>query len=172
MNNDRVKFITINTDASFSNKYEIGTYAFYIVCNHFKIHHGGIFKQHVATSKEAELMSIGNALAALLQRKKLPMCNVLVINTDCVNAILDIKNKSSEIGKYVANLYDKLYKRLGCVKGDFRHVKAHTGDNASRSKANEWCDKEAKRWMGIALELEKKKLKAIANGNSYVDEGR
>jgi ribonuclease HI len=162
----RVKCITINTDASFSRRYEIGTYAFYIVCDLFKIHYGGILSQYLNDSKEAELMSIGNAIAALLQRKSLPICNVLVINTDCTNAILDIRNKSSDTGRFVAKLYDKLYARLGCVKGDFRHVKAHTRDSASRSRANEWCDKEAKRWMGIAIIKEQHKLKKHGKRNA------
>jgi hypothetical protein len=33
--------VTINTDASFSRKYNVGSYAFFILCNEFKIAKSG-----------------------------------------------------------------------------------------------------------------------------------
>jgi len=36
---------------------------------------------------------------------------------------------------------------------EFRHVKAHSGKNDARSFVNEWCDKEAKKWMRYSLNL-------------------
>ena len=49
-------------------------------------------------------------------------------------------------------------KGLILPKYDFRHVRAHNGLLDSRSKANNWCDQEAKKWMREAVKLK------IANG--------
>lgn len=154
----RVRCITINTDASYSSKYKIGTYAFYIVCDTFKIKSGGIFKCAPSNPMEAEMMCMANALHTLLVQHELPQTSILVINSDCLFSFQHITRKSKlPIGRKVASILKQVRNRTllnGCImpKYEFRHVKAHNGTPDARSHVNEWCDREAKRWMGIALQ--------------------
>lgn len=146
--------ITINTDASFSGEHQKGGYAFYIVCNDFRIKSGGPFRADPRNSEDAEMMAIGNAIATLLRRVELPKTKLLVINSDCKsglskidkpNKILKVKNRP--LPRKIRGLIDELLKRIGNPKVDFRHVKAHNGHPDARSWVNDWCDKEAKRHM-------------------------
>jgi len=47
--------ITINTDASFCQQTKVGAYAFYIVCDLFRIKKAGVFKQNPANPMDAEM---------------------------------------------------------------------------------------------------------------------
>jgi ribonuclease HI len=152
-----VNCITINTDASFSHKHNIGTYAFYIICDTFKIQKGGIFKSKVKSPMEAEMMCMANALHTCLQQPELPKTKIIVLNSDCLFAFHNIGKGStkSEVGRKVAQIRSKLRKATAIYPSlpifEFRHVKVHNGAPDARSHVNEWCDREAKRWMGIAL---------------------
>lgn len=152
-----LKCITINTDASFHPEQKVGGYAFYIVCDLFKIQKGGAFKVNPKNPSDAELMCIANAIATLLAQKELPTANLIVINSDSLWAFEKISLKSKNAtGKIVAQLLKKLRQRMafrGAVlpKFEFRHVKAHSGKNDARSWVNEWCDHEAKKWMRSKL---------------------
>jgi ribonuclease HI len=145
--------ITINTDASYHIEKKVGGYAFYIVCDLFKIRKGGMFKNSPANSTEAEMMSIANAIATLLAQKELPKVKWLIINTDSIPAITRIKKAArtgNDLDKQVWLLLRKLNSRLS-AKSKIRHVKAHSKMGDARSKANEWCDTEAKKWMREAV---------------------
>jgi ribonuclease HI len=145
--------ITINTDASFHPEKKVGGYAFYIVCDLFKIQKGGMFKTQPKTAMEAEMMCMANALHTLLSQKELPSTKWIIINSDCLFSFEKIKRKSqSDIGRRVAEILRKVRIRMsymGLIKPEFefRHVKAHNGTNDARSWVNDWCDKEAKKWM-------------------------
>jgi ribonuclease HI len=152
--------ITINTDASYHIEKKVGGYAFYIVCDLFKIRKGGMFKSHPANSTEAEMMSIANAVATLLAQKELPKVKWLIINTDSIPAITRIKkaaHSGNDLNKQVELLLRKLKSRLS-AKSKFCHVKAHSNIGDARSKANDWCDKEAKMWMRLAVSQTQKPL--------------
>ena len=148
-----VNCITINTDASFHPQKKIGGYAFYIVCDLFKMQKGGMFKVQPKTPMEAEMMCIGNALFTLLAQKELPSAKLIVINSDCLFCFEKIKRKSKDrIGRQVAEILRKVRVKTSfrgeiMSKFEFRHVKAHNGTPDARSFANDWCDKEAKKWM-------------------------
>lgn len=148
-----VNCITINTDASFHPVHKKGGYAFYIVCDLFKIQKGGMFKKNPKTAMEAEMMCMANALYTLLSQKELPSTKWIVINSDCLFSFERIKRKSQDaIGKQVAEMLRKVrlktsYKDVIMPKFEFRHVKAHNGTPDARSWVNDWCDKEAKKWM-------------------------
>lgn len=152
--------ITINTDASYHIEKKVGGYAFYIVCDLFKIRKGGMFKKSPANSTEAEMMSIANTIATLLAQKELPKVKWLIINTDSIPAITRIKKAArtgNDLDKQVWLLLRKLNSRLS-AKSKIRHVKAHSKIDDARSKANDWCDKEAKRWMRLAVSQTEKPL--------------
>jgi ribonuclease HI len=146
--------ITINTDASFHPVHQKGGYAFYIISDLFKIQKGGMFKHEPKTPQEAEEMCIGNAIATLLAQSELPTCKLLIINSDCKYAFNAIKNPSGikqTTARKVYELLHELVEKLGNPEYQFRHVKAHTNITDKRTWVNDWCDKEAKKWMRLAV---------------------
>lgn len=149
--------LTINTDASFHPQKKVGGYAFYIVCDLFKIQKGGMFKVDPKNPEEAELMCMANAIATLLAQKELPTVSLIVINSDCLWSFSKVGLKKPGTGGIVAKLLKKLRARTNKsetqrTKWEFRHVKAHNGTADKRSWVNDWCDKEAKKWMRLKAE--------------------
>lgn len=158
-----ISCITINTDASYSGDHKKGGYAFYIVCNEFRIKSGGPFRVEPRNSEEAEMMAIGNAIATLLRRAILPKTKLLVINSDCKNGMTKIQKPNKIVNvdnrtlpRKVKELLNQLSNRVGNPKIDFRHVKAHNGFPDARSWVNDWCDKEAKKHMKASVKKIKK----------------
>ena len=140
--------ITINTDASFHPHHRTAGYAFWIICDHFKIQKGGMFKKKMPNNSfEAEIMCMGNAIATLLAQKHIPAVHWVAINSDCMNGMECISGGTRPLGVEVLNLWNRLQKKTGAQVMAFRHVRAHTGKRDSRSFVNEWCDKEAKKWQ-------------------------
>ena len=161
-----INCITINTDASFNYKWKVGGYAFYIICDLFKIQKGGMFKVRPSNPMEAEMMCMANALTTLLHQKELPSVKLIVINSDCLFSFDKISLKKDGVGKTVAQILKKVRKEMawkGVVmpEFDFRHVKAHTKNKDARSMVNGWCDKEAKKWMRKACEKMETELQKI-----------
>ncbi len=150
----KVNCITINTDASFHPEKKVGGYAFYIICDLFKIQKSGRFKKNPKNPEEAEMMCMANALHTLLHQKELPLTKIIVINSDCLNSFHKIGLKKEGIGKMIAKILKEVRQKTSenniLPNYDFRHVKAHNGTPDARSWVNNWCDKEAKKWMRIA----------------------
>ena len=143
--------VTINTDASFHPQLKYGAYAFWAVCNDFKITKSGVFKKKCINPDDAEAKCILNALTVILKSHK--GISKIIINTDSLNAIAYLTNNRNHIRKYrlIGNkgtefnrLFFSLIKKTVI---EFRHVKAHSGIDDKRSYVNEWCDAEAKRNM-------------------------
>ncbi|MEX0597119.1 MAG: RNase H family protein [Candidatus Paceibacterota bacterium] len=138
--------ITINTDASFCPLTKVGGFAFYIICNDFKIQKAGEFRTKPKNPTEAEAMCIGNAIATLLAQDLPKEVNYIIINTDCLHAISLIKSYDG-VYKKVRKFKNRLFRVVRPQRIEFRHVKAHNGTPDARSWVNDWCDKEAKRYM-------------------------
>lgn len=161
--------ITINTDASFSNKYHIGTYAFWIACDKGKFFRSGALKGNVRSSINAELKCIINALNYVFTNDEFKSVRKIIINTDCLSAIHKLQNPK---GVWSENKNPELLKELDFIKTHFgkihdsyfsehpdkkkvtieyRHVKAHLHTNNARHSINDMCDREAKAQMGLLL---------------------
>jgi ribonuclease HI len=153
-----VSTITINTDASHHPDYKIGGYAFYIVCNHFKIMKSGVFKTKPANSTAAETMCIGNALAELA-KMDLPKTTFLIINTDSKHSIGNIERSYNPLSEEVNKIWQKVIEKTGSTKNEFRWVRAHSKVKDARSYVNEWCDYNAKKEMRKAVRKKKKQDK-------------
>ncbi len=162
LNKKTVRCITVNTDASFHPEKKVGGYAFYIICDLFKIQKGGMFKKQPKNAMEAEMMCMANALHTLLNQPELPSTKLIVINSDCLFSFDRIGLKKEGVGKTVAQILKKVRNATSIKNGlilpkfEFRHVKAHNGTPDARSWVNEWCDKEAKKWMKESLCLKEK----------------
>lgn len=146
--------VTINTDASFHSTYNVGSFAYKIVCNQGTIRRYGAFRTKTINSLDAEIKSICNALHSVLSENFTDVF-LIVINTDCTNAIQAItgKGKYKNIGKKyestkkAKDFINRLKQKYKKVRIDFRHVKAHTeltAGSPARNFVNDWCDITAK----------------------------
>jgi ribonuclease HI len=144
--------VTINTDASFHPILKYGAYAFWAICNDFKITKSGVFRKKCQTPDDAEAKCIINALTVILKSHK--GISKIIINTDSLNAISYLTKDTFHISKYSLSL-SKMRQFQQCLtilpinktKIEYRHVKAHSGINDTRSYVNEWCDSEAKKQL-------------------------
>jgi ribonuclease HI len=148
--------ITITTDASYCNKTKSAGYAFRIKWSDGELNKGGQFKGKINNSTDAEIKCAANALYAfgLLEISS----KLLVLNTDCQTIVspTDKEHKITEAHKEML----RIAQVLNVDKIDYRHVKSHSGVHDNRSKANKWCDREAKRQM-----------KALREGVKLLDGG-
>lgn len=148
--------VTINTDASFHPIHKYGAYAFWAVCNEFKITKSGVFRGKCMNSHDAEAKCIINALRVVLFAHN--GITKIIVNTDSLNAIALITNDKAHIKRYIGQ-NQKMWQHIRTAhnkvlhnskskpKIEFRHVRAHTGADDKRSYVNEWCDAEAKKQL-------------------------
>lgn len=161
--------ITLNTDASFSNKHNLGAYAFWIACNKGKFFRSGALKGSIYTPIHAEMKCIINALHFIFENNELRSVKKIIINTDCLFAIdafrkpnakwlstkrENIVNESAIIKKRFNSLFNDYFAKKPKIKKvviEYRHIKAHKHTNDARHYVNDMCDREAKSQMGVLL---------------------
>ena len=140
-----MSLITINTDASWSRVTGWGSYAFWAVCNDFKIQKSGVFKTKCSNPDTAELKCIINALSCVAKKGKF---SKIIVNTDSLNSIHIFENDLPKLVKYGlghGKSFRKMFnKEFGHLKIEFRHVKAHKTPTDGRTYVNAWCDENAK----------------------------
>lgn len=150
--------VTINTDASYHPQFNVGAYAFWIVCRGIRVVQAGPLKTCI-DSHDAEVMAIANALYALL-KSEFQGIKFIVINTDCTHAIEAIRDgnksrykNSAKAIKKCQNIIKDLKKKYNPGPAKFRkkpfiswrYVKAHTSTETARLWVNDWLDKAAKK---------------------------
>ena len=161
--------VTVNTDASYSNKHKIGSYAFWIVSDKGKIFRSGTLKGSVCSSTHAEMKCILNAFHCLFETEEWNCVTKIIVNTDSMIAIEKFQNNhgkwlSTKKSEFLAEskiiqsclnriLVDHINKKNNKKKIiiEYRHVKAHQHKKTSRNFVNYMCEKEAKRQLGISL---------------------
>lgn len=144
--------VTINTDACFHTKLKYGGYAFWAVSDDFKITKSGVFRKKCQTSDDAESKCIINALTVILKAHK--GITKIIVNTDSLNAIAYLTKDTKHISRYgLSGSKMRQFQQcltmlpIGKIKIEYRHVKAHSNVDDSRSFVNEWCDTNAKKMM-------------------------
>lgn len=144
--------VTINTDASFHPSLKYGAYAFWAICDDFKITKSGVFRKKCVDPTDAEAKCIINALTVILKAHK--GITKIIINTDSLNAIAFLTKDKNHIRRYgLSNSKLRQFQQylsylpIGKITIEYRHVKAHSGVDDRRSYVNEWCDAEAKRQL-------------------------
>lgn len=140
--------VTINTDASFSKKHERGTYAFWIICNEFKVTMSGIIKKRCVRPEIAEYRAIINALHVLLTAQTNKKITRIIINTDCLNVIHLFNRDKEKImrynlaswGNHLTLMAETMLRQYGIKKEsvDIRHVKSHENTDTPRNFVNQW----------------------------------
>ena len=152
--------VTINTDASYSKQHKIGAFAFWIVCNDFKITRSGALRKQCHRPEVAEFRCIINAFH-VLYTQDLSNVTKIIVNTDCLNVIhFCTKNKEAirkyNLGIWGTQLVAKLEVITGSIKRkipiEWRHVKSHVTTEGARNWVNDWCDKSAKQELRKALQ--------------------
>lgn len=144
--------VTINTDASFWHHQQKGSWAFWAVCNKFKITKCGVFRESIRNSSEAELKCMINAVFCVIKAE--PGITKIILNTDsqiCMKAIKR-QNPNSSLCKFVT-IFVNMTKHIPI---EFRHVKAHSKVKDARSYVNDWCDKNARK--ALKESVKKKKI--------------
>lgn len=153
--------LTVNTDASFNQRHQCGTYAFTIVSNLGRHQASGPLKGNIHDATEAEMKCIVNALA-FIAKDPMVMLKVtkIFINTDSMNAIHLFTRNERNIRRYrldkkyykrVAHAYLKIRESMPDKTVDISHVKGHNYDGSKRSYVNEWLDAMAKSEMNKLL---------------------
>lgn len=166
--------ITINTDASFSNTHNIGTYAFWIASNKGKLFRSGALKGKIYSSTHAEMKCIINAMHQIFNDENFKNVTRIIVNTDCLFLIDKfedpykdwISSKKIQLiheSNAIKNKFKKIYNSYFSdkpnkfkIKIEYRHVKAHSHTENARHFVNDFCDKEAKKQMGLLLKTIKK----------------
>lgn len=160
--------IIINTDASYHPKYNVGAFAFWIVCNAGRRIQSGPLRS-VKNAMDAELQAIGNALHAVHEDKHKKIDKIF-INTDCKYAILAITagkhigrcgetvRKVKKIIQTVASTHIDMSKK-GEIKKFiiWRYVPAHTDGNTKREWVNNKMDSLAKEALWQIINQNKNK---------------
>lgn len=131
----------MNTDASFSEKYQVAAYAFNITGEDFVIHQYGMIKGNPRTSEEAEIMALEYAMKAVNIQPNYRGNEQVMIFTDCKGAIKKILRPESQYHKKVNNAFRRLANRKS--KAHISHVRSHTGNQDIKSKMNQWCHEKA-----------------------------
>lgn len=158
--------VTINTDASYRPKIKRGTYAFWIICNEFKVTMSGALRKKISRPEIAEFQCIMNALFIVLSTDTKNSIHKIIINTDCLNVISLINQDQRMIkrfhlnkwGRNLRNQFLDLIENYGIDISiiEFRHVIGHEHTNTPRNYVNQWCDDHAKIEMIKLLKQHKK----------------
>lgn len=158
---EKATFVTVNTDAGFSYKYRIGTYAYWIKGTGKHLHGSGVLKDKYKGPPHkgpynAEMKAILNALAVIKKAGHPPIIG-FIFNRDNIYAQSGKKGDAlqRQLHREIRWFRQDAIERLGMKKfmlltskqkkyADFRHVKAHNGTPDKRSYVNDWCDRQCK----------------------------
>lgn len=141
----QISCLTINTDASFCQQTKAGGFAFYIICDSFKIKESGKFTDVSTDPSDAEIKALANAFLHLTNLENLPLVRTIIINTDSTNAIKAITDGMvTPTAMKAHKLLSRVMELTGCKDARFRWVKSHTRGSDRRTHVNNWCDEQAK----------------------------
>lgn len=150
--------LTITSDASFSHKHEVGTYAFWASYNGGPYRTSGILRKKCKCPTEAEMKCILNALTWVTRNPSLAGVTHIFVNTDSMNSIHLFTENKKNIKRYGLHKHHHLLVKFRDLKKTlpkteiiFSHVKAHVSTETARQFCNEWCDTAAKREMNKKL---------------------
>ena len=164
----RQKYITIASDVSSCNKFNITTWACYIRYEGGTIKRSGEFKQFYKNTALAETYALINAL--VIAKGEIPYWDeskIVIYNeiehaldpilTKAGNVKLRDKDRADAIREIALPILQK------AVDWERRKIKAHFKDwqhssNPQKYAINRWCDQESRRLMK-SIRKEKKRLR-------------
>jgi ribonuclease HI len=144
--------VTMFTDASFNRERRIGVWAMWAKLDGKTIRYSGQVRGQVPQIGTAELAAIANGLFCISKKFDLVGTVKIIAQTDSqesIDAIKNAKHPRPADQKLVDHI--KEFLRTNGWLLDLRHIKGHKGNATPRHAVNNWCDKECRRRMGIAL---------------------
>lgn len=139
---------TINTDASFSYKYKIGSFAYWIRCESKKWSGADMLRGPIEDVTEAELKAICNALFHLVEVRNPDDLKLIYINTDNIASVKLIEKKRYESKKKkYRDVLTTIHTLLEGKEVIIRYVPAHTIGDTKRTQANNKLDEIAKKYL-------------------------
>lgn len=126
-------FATVITDASFDPKTHAAGWACWITMNGHRFKHGGNFRSRPRHSTEAEFWA---ALNGIDLARRWGATDILA-QTDCENIVVRLNRRVKEVRAVLSNGERLLAK----------HVKGHSRIKQAKYWCNNWCDREAKKFM-------------------------
>ena len=141
--------VTIIADASFCPETSVAGYGFWIACNRGKLQGSGEMKLMCRDNIAAEMQAVVNAVHRAVKKNLVLKHDEILIQTDCQAAIDRFKEHPNRLHQE----YFDCWRRLERLKVDhnlrvqYRHVKGHTNNSEPRFKANNLCDRLARKAM-------------------------
>ncbi|AVJ51806.1 RNAseH [Pantoea phage vB_PagS_Vid5] len=141
--------VTIVTDASYCHQTGASGYGVWVASDRGRSEFGGPLSD-IPGSNEAEYVGIARGLYHAMESGIAKPGDYILIQNDFIEAVnvLGNRNESTACGKklevkeWIKSIADKYRLRL-----EFRHVKGHSGQKDSRSRAQRKCDRRAYKEM-------------------------
>lgn len=150
---------TLMVDASWCPETFVAGYGFWIASQRGKMPGGGPIPGKVESSNLAEMQAMCIVLHIAKELRYVLATENVLIQTDCVAAIVAFSGGRQTIGRELETTLEFL--RLSAnVHVTLRHVKGHSLRDENRYKANNACDERAKAAMRYARRLERDKQNA------------
>lgn len=141
--------VTIICDASYCPETGIAGFGYWIASDRGKLGNDGVFVGTLANNIAAEMMAVVLTMREGLAADLIHYGERLLVQTDCQAAIDAFKGFRSlpvEQEAMIVDWYHDLIREHG-LEMEFRHIPAHTGDQAVRSRVNAICDRQARKQM-------------------------
>ncbi len=140
--------ITIFTDASYCDRYKIGTYAIWAKYQGYTLRYSGVFKNRLSCNNYAEAAALANGVHLSIKHFDPPGRTKIIAQTDSIIAIEALSGRALKAGKY-ADAYNRINEAViaRSLRIEYRHVKGHRGRSDRRSAVNTWCHKQCIRLL-------------------------
>lgn len=154
--------VTILSDASWCPETFAGGWGSWAVSDRKDHGDGGPLKKRLASSNDAEMAAVVNALHVAYREGVLHDGDDVLIQIDCVGAIRQFQGPRHGVTDpyHIVEEFHR-FKREHRLAITFKHVKGHTGRTEARYLANKMCDKRAKRGMREARRLIQKETGSL-----------
>ena len=141
--------VTIICDASYCPDTMIAGYAYWVASDRGKMGDDGVFRNRLGNNIAAEMMAVNTAIQDGLGAKLIQDFDNILIQTDCqgaIDAFLNYRDVRNDQESKIVSWYNEL-RSASKLSLCFKHVKAHTGCQATRSIVNGICDRKARKRM-------------------------
>ena len=144
--------VTLMTDASHCQTTKAAGFGFWCVSNRGKLSGGKPLSGLVRDAYQAEAKAVANSLVIGLRSGIIQEGDKVIIQLDNLAVVSGVMGKSKKVRKDVMDIlrFIKNFKIENNLEIECRHVKGHTKRSENRFKANNHCDKIAKKQMKTA----------------------
>jgi len=144
--------VTLMTDASHCSTTKAAGFGFWCVSNRGKLSGGKPLNGVVRDAYQAEAKAVANSLIIGFRSGIIQQGDKVIVQLDNLAVVNGLMGKSNKVRKDVMDVlrFIKNFKIENNIEIECRHVKGHTKRKENRFKANNHCDKIAKKQMKLA----------------------